>query len=570
MHDPLEPFIAEAEAGIARCLTGMGYSGEWALEVPPWGMGLRALPCFPLAKAMKRNPADIASEIAAAYRGDATSASAAGPYVNVSAAGDGLARATLASLAAMGERYGTLPATGKKVLLEHTSANPNGPLHVGRTRNPIIGDALGRILRAAGDDVTVEYLVNDIGKQIAILVWGAEHIGGGELASEDAEAPRDKQDHVWVRYYQLANARMESDPAVAAEVESLIDSVESGDRRAIDRFKGTIAPVLEGMLESLARLNIRYDAFAYESGFILDDSVTRVIEGLRRSPLAAEEDGAGYLDMEGIVHGRTARFVFARASGTSLYTTRDVAYHLDKFSRAGHVINVLGEDHRLQARQLALALHELGEAREPEVVFYSFVSLPEGKMSTRRGRVVYMDDLLDEAFERAMDEVERRRPELDDERKRAIAEAVGIGAIRYNIVRVQPEKKIVFRWEDALNFDGDSAPFAQYAHARAASILAKVRSRGEVFGFEPDADERRFIEALAQFPSTVRSCAVGRAPHRMTSYVHDVAVAFNQFYRDCQVIGSERERERLALVGAARTVLSNGLDMLGIAHPDEI
>ncbi|HID74069.1 MAG TPA: arginine--tRNA ligase, partial [Thermoplasmata archaeon] len=425
---------------------------------------------------------------------------------------------------------------------------------------------LARILRFAGDDVTMEYYVNDVGKQVAILVWGTDN------APDDLPPPeREKEDHVRVRAYRWANERMEEDPEVAAEIDALIERVETGDRPVVERFGKVIGPVLEGMLESLARLNIAYDSFVNESEFILDGSVERVIEGLKRSPLAVvEEDGAWYLDMEGMVHGRTARFVFARASGTSLYTTRDIAYHMDKFRRGDHLINVLGEDHRLQARQLALALHELGEEREPENIFYSFVSLPEGKMSTRRGRVVYMDDLLDEAVERATAEVEARRPELPEERRREIAEAVGIGAVRYNIVRVQAEKKIVFRWEEALNFDGDSAPFLQYAYARASSILRNAGAAGHVFEFAPDPDDQRLLEVLAAFPSTVRSCAEERRPHRMASYLHTVAVAFNHFYRDCRVIGSDRERERLALVSAARTVLGNGLDLLGIAHPEEI
>src|SRR3989442_8856162 len=162
-----------------------------------------------------------------------------------------------------------------------------------------------------------------------------------------------------------------------------------------------------------------------------------------------------------------------RAGGRSLSPTRDIAYHLDKFSRCDMAITVLGENHRLEFEQLRTALRLLGE-REPEAVFYSYVVLPEGAMSARRGRVVTMDDLIEEAVSRALDEGRTRRPALPESRMREIAETVGIASLRYNIVRVQPEKKITFRWEEALNFEGNSAPFLQYAHARTCGILDKA------------------------------------------------------------------------------------------------
>ncbi len=565
MHDPQEAFVEEIEEGVGRIMADIGYSGEWVLEVPPEGMGFRALPCFPLASALKKAPGEIASDIAGRYSGDMTISETAGPYVNFSIGGTALGRKTLECLEGMGPRYGSLPSTGMSILLEHTSANPNGPLHVGRTRNPIIGDTMARILRFAGDDVTTEYYVNDVGKQVAILVWGTDN-----APSDLPPAETDKADHVRVRAYQWANSRMEDDPAVASEIESLIDGVEAGDAGTISHFAGIVKPVLDGMLQSLARLNITYDSFINESQFIVNGDVVDVVNGLKKSPIAAEEDGAWFLDMEGLVHGRSTKFVFARSSGTSLYTTRDIAYHKDKLARAEALIDILGEDHKLQATQLGHALGELGEERRPEVVFYSFVSLPEGKMSTRKGVVVYMDDLIDEAVELAREEVESRRPDIDETKKAEIAEAVGVGAIRYNMIRVQSEKKIVFKWEEALNFDGDSAPFAQYAFARASSIIAKGGKDVSWKVFEPDNEEARFLEVISRFPSVVRDCAETRRPYRMAGYVHDVAVAFNQFYRDCKVIGSDREEERLVLVKAARTVLGNGLDLLGIPHPDQI
>ncbi len=195
-------------------------------------------------------------------------------------------------------------------------------------------------------------------------------------------------------------------------------------------------------------------------------------------------------------------------------------------------------------------------------------------MSTRKGIVVYVDDLIDEAIERAFAEVSRRREDLSEPRRRAIAETIGLGALRYNIVRVQAEKAITFRWEDALNFEGNSAPFLQYAHARACSILAKA---GDLSPGEPrlllHPQEQRLLRWIAKFPSTVRDAADSRRVHVVASFASDFASQFNQFYRDCPVLTAEPPAlrdTRASLVDAARIVLHNGLDCLGVTAPTEM
>ena len=259
---------------------------------------------------------------------------------------------------------------------------------------------------------------------------------------------------------------------------------------------------------------------------------------------------------------------------SSSHTTRDVAYHLYKLAHCDQAINVLGEDHRLESKQLAVALELLGARRLPEALFYSFVSLPEGKMSTRRNRVVYLDDLIDEAVERAFEEVKKRRSDLSEERMRQIAEVVGVGALRYNVIRVQPEKQIVFKWEEALNFEGNSAPFIQYSHARCCSILAKSELyrdwSGEALTAPVEADLAR---VLARYPEMVLEAASGRRPHLVAAYAHECAATLNQFYKACPVLKAETEElrnDRLAIVDASRWVLRNALTLLGIAAPEEM
>jgi len=210
----------------------------------------------------------------------------------------------------------------------------------------------------------------------------------------------------------------------------------------------------------------------------------------------------------------------------------------------------------------------------PETIFYAFVNLPEGRMSTRKGRVVYLDDLIDEAIDRAYAEVAKRREDLPEAKKREIAQTIGVAAVRYNIVRVQAEKAITFRWEEALSFEGNSAPFLQYAHARACSILAKADAHGPSdLRLLVHPQEQMLIRWVAKFPSTVREAAEGRRVHAVAAYAADFASQFNLFYRDCPVLTAEPASlrgARLGLVDASRVVLRNALDGLGLTAPKEM
>ena len=588
--NPLENFRREATEILSLALEEMGVEVSPSLEKASAGFGDAAYPCFSLAKVLKKSPLWIAQKLAEICNGVLerngreliSGVEAQNGYLNFHYNKQKLSEFTLSAVVEEGKDFGGGESKSERIIVEHTSANPNGPFHVGRARNPIIGDTLARILSFAGWKVETEYYVNDMGKQAVILYWGAENLkgkveeGDWKFSWLDGE---DKEDHRLVPYYQAASRLLETDPAIHQEINRLLEDYEKGNRELGEAVRGYCNRVLKGMKRTLYAINITIDRYVYESDFVYSGEVERVIKGLRASPYCREEDGAFYLELEDFgIHGRDTRFFFTRKGGTSLYTTRDLAYHQDKFRRGDRVIDVLGEDHKLQAQQLAIALGELGEKRRPEVVFYAFVSLPEGKMSTRRGRVVYFDHLIEEALERAYHEVEKRRPELSEKEKRRIAMAIGIGAIRYNIARVQMEKAMVFRWEDALNFEGDTAPFIQYTHARACSILRKAEEEGKLSMSSPEKaarvltspHESSLIMEIARLPEVVKECAEGLKIHPLAGYLRELAGLFNQFYRESPVLGAEPElREaRLLLVHAFRTVVSTGLHLLGIEAPE--
>ena len=372
--------------------------------------------------------------------------------------------------------------------------------------------------------------------------------------------------------YQKANELLEKDPSVGEEVRSLIQRFEGGDAELTKAIRQVGDQVLERIVSSLARLGITYDSFFWESDLILDGRVRTVIE--RLLPISREEDGAHYLDLASFgLEGDIAKYFFVKRDGTSLYTTRDIAYHLDKMARCDVAINVLGEDQKLSFQRLKATFQLMGIEWSPETLFYAFVNLPEGRMSTRKGRVVYLDELLEEAVDRARGEVARRREDLPEDRRAEIAEIIGLGAMRYNIVRVQAEKSITFRWEEALNFEGNSAPFLQYAHARASSILAKAGDRIPGEGARLlHPQEQRLLRWVAKFPSLVRDAAETRRVHLLATFASDFAAPFNLFYRDCPVLSAEEglRYARLDLVDASRVVLKNALGCLGLVAPCEM
>lgn len=570
--DPMQSFADEARRLTEEALMRAGTEVMLEIERPPAGVADFAVPCFPLAKRLKRTPVVIAEEMVHAMpRSEKFSKIwAEKGYVNFRVNEPMLAKITIRAVLNEKEGYGTCERKMPKVLLEHTSVNPTGPIHVGRARNPLIGDTLARCLRRAGYDVTTEYYVNDVGKQVVLLSWGLNNVPESEVPPSE----REKVDHRLVGYYQKANQMMESDPEVSKQISDMLVRFEAGDASIIEQVGETAELMLQGIRVSLEKVGVRIDQYTWESKFILDGSAKQVVSKLKASPRCHEENGASYLELEELGNqGKSTKFFFTRSDGTTLYTTRDLAYHLDKFKRADICINVLGEDQKLGMTHLVSALKILGEERAPECVFYSFVSLPEGRMSTRKGVVVYLDDLIDEAEDRALEEVRKRRFDISEEKMFEIAKMIGRGAIRYNIIRVQAEKQLVFQWEDALNFEGNSAPFLQYAHARCCSILRKAGTfdRGADTALLTHDSEKKLIRVISLFPSIIKEAGEKRKIHILPAFGHELASAFNQFYGSVPVLRSgELEAARLCLVEATRWTLRNVLDTMGIAAPEEM
>ncbi len=511
---------------------------------------------FKIAKEQKRNPQEVAEEIASKLEpGDYIGRiEVVNGYINFFVSEEFL-EDTVNVILDKNYDYGS-PKLKGEVLIEHTSANPDGPLHIGHIRNSIIGDTLARIMKKAGLNVRTQYYVNDMGRQIAIAVLGYKMFGVDRSK---------KPDHAVVDAYIKMNEELERNPELEGEVEKLMIRYEKGEEEAVRLFREVVELALDGIRETLNRLNVHHDEFVWESEFVRNGYVDRILKMLDERGLLKKE-GAWIVDLSEL--GYEKPVVVRRENGTTLYITRDLAYHLWKNENFDRFVNVLGADHKLVGRQLQDILRLLG-LKPPEIVFFEFVSLPEGSMSTRKGKFISADELIERVYEEARRIVESRK-ELSDEEKDYVARAVAVGALRFDFVKIAPEKQMVFDWRKALDFERQTAAYIQYSHARCCSILRKAVEKGM-----PDLDfraelctkkERDLVVLLSKFSYVITKVVNELKPNVFAEYLLKVANAFNDFYRDHPVLKAESElrMHRLAIVDATRIVLRNGLELLGI------
>ena len=556
MQDYRGTVLDAVTAALARLQPGTDPGGLSVATPPDAALGDLSVPCFPLAKTLRRSPVQIAADLAAAVELPSVfrRVAAAGAYLNFFVDPGALIAGVVSAVRAAGAAYGSGgTGTGRTALLEHTSINPNASPHVGRARNALIGDVLARLLRFEGYDLQARYFVNDVGKQIALLV----------IAAGDRQVPFAGLLDLYVQ----ANERLARDPGLEGETFELLRSLEQGDADARRRFAAIVDVCVAGQRAILEGLDIRHDRFDRESEYLWSGRTRQVVERLRDTGrLATDEEGRSVLDLDGYdLPSRNPVVVLERSDGTSMYPLRDIAYTLDKIdSGADRNLIVLGEDQRLHHQQLTAAIDLLG-GKAPEVVHYAFLSLDDASMSTRSGNVVLLEDFMAEAVERAGRALAERGVAFDRQR----AEAVAHGAIRYSILRVANEKMVRFDFEEALSFEGDTGPYLLYGHARMCALLrrhGRPLPDGADFGLLTDDAELALAKAVAAFPDAVARTLREASPHVVADYLYGLTRAFTAFYHACPVLDAHAALRdaRLLVVDAARQTLRNGMLVLGM------
>jgi arginyl-tRNA synthetase len=597
--------------------------------------------CFELSKKLNQKPSDLAAHVVKAVGKPKLSllekVTAAGGYVNFHVNFSKFSALTLGSIRKIGSGYGFVKTEkSAKIIVEHTSVNPLHPIHIGQARNPMIGDSLARILTCRGHNVSRHYYIDDVGRQSSVVAYGfaklgepqpdekADHFVGkiytitsclvelnrlrSELELAKAVSPSDdvvkvtKQIDEWM---SIAAELKEKYPVLfeellmkigeeknpEEEINRLNRAYEDGDPEAKRLVREVSELCLRGFRETQERVEISYDSWDWESDFVWSSQVSEVLQKLKTSPFVYAEGGVLEFDAEKAVRILKLKaklglredyevppLTLVRADGTTLYTTRDVAYTLWKFGRAERVINVIGMEQSLAQLQLKIALYALGYGKYADdfVHFaYNLVTLPGYKMSSRRGRYITFDEVLNEAVERAYEEVSKRSPQLSEEEKRDIADFVGLGAVRFALVDVDPSKPVVFTWDRVLNFETNSAPYVQYTHARACSILRKAAREPENadFALLKEKLERELILVLASFPDAFVEATEYLKPNLISGFANALADKFNTFYNALPVIRAESQElsdARLALTDAIRIVLHNALNLIGIVAPERM
>ncbi len=598
--------------------------------------------CFELAKKLSQKPLVLAEQLVAAMDKSTFHliekvAPAGAGYINFHVNFAKFSALTLESVKALGSEYGFVKTDQpKKIIVEHTSVNPLHPIHIGQARNPMLGDALARILQYRGHEVSRHYYIDDVGRQSSVLAYGYAKLGrpkptekadlfvgkiytvtsclveinrlkkSRELAinakSADDLVKANKEIDEWMsiaaelkqKYpvlFEALTAQISQDENPEEEIKRLNCAYEDGETNAKQLIREVSDLCLEGFRETMKRVSVTYDSWDWESDFVWSTQVNDVLAKLKASPYVYNEKDVLEFDAEKVVqtlnlkvklglspNNEVPPLTLGRADGTTLYTTRDIAYTLWKFKQAQKVINVIGMEQSLAQLHLKIALYAMGysEYAENLVHFaYNLVTLPGYKMSSRRGHYITFDDVLSEAVQRAYEEVSKRSPLLSEEEKRKIADFVGLGAVRYALIDVDPSKTVMFTWERVLNFETNSAPYVQYTHARACSILRKAAREPEKPAYEllTEKLERELILNIAGFPDMFIEATEYYKPNMIADYINVLADKFNTFYNAYPVIKADSQElsdARIALTQAIKTVMYNALNLIGVVAPEKM
>ncbi len=599
----MDDFRRTFEQQLAAALPG----AEIALERPRSGeLGDLAFPCFRAAKQVGKNPVQLSQELAAAIHIEGALLMAAGPYLNLKLAPEARAKAVLgAILQAPAERpYGSRPANGKKVIVEYSSPNIAKLFTIGHLRSTMIGHALAQAHQFLGYTVVRLNHLGDWGTQFGTLLaaytrWAQDEnpdldadFDWAEVAPERRRTPLFRLFQLYVRFH----AEEENDPAMRDEARAWFKRLENNDPRARELWKRFRDLSLAEFQRIYDRLGVRFDTLEEGEAFY-EAQLGPTLKRLEASGLLVEGDrGARIIHLEDV--GIATPCLVQKGDGASIYATRDLAaalyrkatYHFDR------CLYVVGTDQVLHFQQIFAVLDKLDPWFKGRMLHTPFgmVKLPEGKMSTRKGNVIFLEDVLDEARERVAAIIQEKNPDLQD--KADVAEMLGMGAVVFFDAMNDRVKPITFTWDRVIALDGDTGPYVQYAHARIMSVLRKAggdwaakaqagAAKGPFIAFVPtplpsDLEGLQAPEAqallfeLAGLPGAIAAVADGCMATPLARQLVAVARSFSGFYTNCPILAPENTPEardaRLALCVATARALCQGLFLMGIQAPDEM
>ncbi len=555
---------------IAEKLQVEGVSADEIYEsiaVPPnTEMGDYALPCFKFAKALRKSPVMIAELLKGEFVTDevVSEVSAVNGYLNFKVNKSGLVEQTLSKIFTEGDGYGASDeGAGKAICIDYSSINIAKPFHIGHLSTTVLGGALYRIMNFLGYKAIGINHLGDYGTQFGKLIsaykrWGVkEEIEKGGIRALN---------ELYVRFHREA----EEHPEYEDEARAYFKRIEEKDEECLELFRWFKELTLKDVQRIYDLLDIRFDSYNGESFF--SDKMGPIVDELKEKGLLVESRGAQVVDLE---EYSMPPCIILKSDGTSLYATRDMAaaqYRKDTYDFA-KCLYVVAYQQNLHFKQFFKVLEMMGKDWSKDLVHvaYGMVSLEEGTMSTRKGNVVFLEDVINKCIEKAYTIIDQKNPNLEN--KEDAAQKVGVGAVIFGALYNSKIKDIVFSYDKVLNFEGETSVYVQYTCARANSVLQKGGIPTEYEIPELSTVEIDLVKALAEFPQTVKEAAEKYEPSYIARFAVDVAQKFNKFYFDCKILSAEDEKTktfRLALTAATLQTLKNAFALLGIGIPDKM
>jgi arginyl-tRNA synthetase len=577
----------QIEAGIRRYCTEnnlpepaiqwkwIPFSGHWGIATSFFSLAAQIARQGEKINVNQRSK-ELAEEIAAALGTPAgfEKVEAVNGYLNLYFAQDVYANKVVTSAIEEGVNFGRGPQRGEQVMVEFSQPNTHKAFHVGHLRSAILGDVVARLLEFAGYDAVRANYPGDMGLHVIKWLWCYMNFHQGEKPAGDITR--------WMgAIYAEANRRLEENPEMESEVRALYGRWDRRDADVVDLWKETRQWSLDGFDEIYQLLDIRFDRYYFNSQ--CEEPGKEIVQNLIERGIAQDDrpEGAVIVKIDeqlGLKNEKYRVLVALRSDSTALYATEDLALARQKFldypalTKSYYIVDVRQS---LHFQQIFKTLEIAGYpwANRCQHIPYELVNLPGNVvMASREGTVVLLEDLIREATARALQVVQEKNPDLPAEAQQAVAQAVGIGAIKYPMLARENTKIVTFDWESALDFNGQAAPYIQYAYVRAGSILRKAGGElpaASAPGYELAPQEVELINMLARFPGEVQRSAAELRPLWMATYAYELAKTFNDFYTQCPVlIAPEPLRSfRLRLTAATRQALANSLALLGITAP---